>query len=118
MFLCGFLFFFLYFVPLVTEKVVLVSKKLISTNKRHAEHPFAGRNTQQWSHCSMIMIALFLLCCFNSFYPKANGPKIVKAACYQILSRSQILQFIIENFYMGIGENWKLLKKEKPGPLS
>ena len=50
MFLCGFLFFFLYFVPLVTEKVVLPSNKLILTSERRAEHPFAGRNTQQLSN--------------------------------------------------------------------
>ena len=30
----------------VTEKVVLASKKLISTSERHVEHPFADQNTQ------------------------------------------------------------------------
>ena len=42
-------FFFLYFVPLVTEKVVFASKKLISTSKGGAEHPLAGQNSQQAS---------------------------------------------------------------------
>ena len=28
-------------------KSCFVSKKMISTSKRHAEHPFAGQNTQQ-----------------------------------------------------------------------
>ena len=41
-----YIFFFLSFVPLVTKKVVLASKKLISTSEGRAEHPFAGRNTQ------------------------------------------------------------------------
>ena len=38
-------FFFLNFVPLVMEKVVLVSKKF-STSEQHAEHLSTGRNTQ------------------------------------------------------------------------
>ena len=46
-FLWGFPFFFLYFVPLVAEKVVLASKRLILTSKWCAEHPFVGPNTQQ-----------------------------------------------------------------------
>ena len=37
----------------VTEKVVLASK-LISTSKRHAEHLFAGQNTQQLSNLGWI----------------------------------------------------------------
>ena len=44
--LCGFSFFFLYFLPLVTKKVVLA---LILTRERRAEHPFTGQNTQQQS---------------------------------------------------------------------
>ena len=47
MYLYGFPFFFLYFVSLVMEKVVLASKKLISTSGRHAKHPFNGKNTKQ-----------------------------------------------------------------------
>ena len=38
-----------YFIPLVMEKVVLASKKLISTSEWCAEQMFAGRNTQQFS---------------------------------------------------------------------
>ena len=30
------------------QKVVLALKKLILTSEQHAEHPFAGRNTQHW----------------------------------------------------------------------
>ena len=45
-FLCGFAFFFLYFLRLVMEKFDK-HKKLISTSKSHEEHLFAGRNTQR-----------------------------------------------------------------------
>ena len=45
LFLCGFPFFFLYFVPLLTKSCFSV-EKLISTSERHAEHPFASWNTQ------------------------------------------------------------------------
>ena len=46
---CAFPSFFFLF-PLVTEedkKLVLMQKQMISTSKRHAEQPFADRNTQQ-----------------------------------------------------------------------
>ena len=45
-FCCGFAFFFLYFLLLVTEKVVLASKNWFQTGNGIAEHPFAGQNTQ------------------------------------------------------------------------
>ena len=49
MLLCGFPLFFLSFFPLMTEnmkKLVLTQKQTIFTSKRHAEHLFAGQNTQ------------------------------------------------------------------------
>ena len=47
-----FLLFMHYFLHFMTKKEVkryFSIKKLISTSKLHAEHPFAGRNTQQTS---------------------------------------------------------------------
>ena len=44
--LWGFAFFFLYFLPLVTEKVVLASKNCFRPSEWRAEHPLAGRNSQ------------------------------------------------------------------------
>ena len=40
-------YFSIYFVLLMTEKVVSESKKLISISKQCVEHPFAVRNKQQ-----------------------------------------------------------------------
>ena len=41
-----------------TQKVVFSVKKLISTSKRHEEHPFAGRNTQ---HAGSLRFELYTI---------------------------------------------------------
>ena len=35
-------------------------KKLIRTSERHADHPFAGRNTQQLTNCQTNILAVIL----------------------------------------------------------
>ena len=47
MILSGFLLFFCLFCPVSDGKCCFHVRKSILTSKRRAEHPFAGRNTQQ-----------------------------------------------------------------------
>ena len=50
MFFCYFLLHFIHFMTKKNVKNCFCVKKLISTSKWHAEHPFAGRNTQHFIH--------------------------------------------------------------------